>query len=45
VGLLATELVDRFRIRAVIGLTLAAAFTCGLGAAWIIYRPADADEF
>lgn len=45
VGLLATELVDRFRIRAVIGLTLAAALTCGLGAAWIIYRPADASEF
>jgi hypothetical protein len=45
VGLLATELVDRFRIRAVIGLTLAAAFTCGLGAAWIVYRPTDADQF
>jgi hypothetical protein len=45
VGLLATDLVDRFRMRAVIGLTLAAALTCGLGAAWIIYRPADADEF
>jgi hypothetical protein len=45
VGLLATELVDRFRMRAVIGLTLAAVFTCGLGAAWIIYRPADAAGF
>jgi hypothetical protein len=45
VGLLATELVDRFRIRAVIGLTVAAAFSCGLGAAWIIYRPADASQF
>jgi hypothetical protein len=45
VGLLATELVDRFRIRAVIGLTLAAAFTCGIAVAWIIYRPADADQF
>ncbi|HEY1576130.1 MAG TPA: hypothetical protein VGF82_03550 [Terracidiphilus sp.] len=45
VGLLATELVDRFRMRAVIGLTLAAVFTCGLGVAWIIYRPADATQF
>jgi hypothetical protein len=45
VGLLATELVDRFRMRAVIGLAVAAAFTCGLGAAWIIYRPADAATF
>jgi hypothetical protein len=45
VGLLATELVDRFRIRAVIGLALAAALSCGLGAAWIIYRPADAEQF
>ncbi|HTF71353.1 MAG TPA: hypothetical protein VK638_52670 [Edaphobacter sp.] len=45
VGLLATELVDRFRIRAVIGLIVASAFSCGLGAAWIIYRPAEASEF
>ncbi len=44
VGLLAAELVDRFRIRAVVGLTLAAALTCGLGVAWIIYRPADAEN-
>ena len=42
VGLLATELVDRFRMRAVVGLAVAAAFSCGLGAAWIIYRPAEA---
>jgi hypothetical protein len=45
VGLLAMELVDRFRMRAVIGLLLAATFTCGLGAAWIIYRPAEAEDF
>ncbi len=42
VGLLAMELVDRFRMRAAVGLLLAAGFTCGLGAAWIIYRPAEA---
>jgi hypothetical protein len=45
VGLLASELTDRFRMRAVVGLTLAAVVTCGLGVAWIIYRPADADQF
>jgi hypothetical protein len=45
VGLLASELVDRFRMRAVIPLTAAAALTGGLGAAWIIYRPAEAQEF
>ena len=45
VGVLASELIDRFRMRAVVGLSLAAIFTSGLGAAWIIYRPADADQF
>jgi hypothetical protein len=45
VGLLTSELVDRFRMRAVIPLTVAAALTGGLGAAWIIYRPAEAQEF
>jgi hypothetical protein len=45
VGLLASELIDRFRMRAVIGLSLAAIFTCGFAVAWIVYRPADADNF
>jgi hypothetical protein len=45
VGLLAMELVDRFRMRAAVGLLVAAGLTCGLGAAWIIYRPAEATEF
>ncbi|MHB8301995.1 MAG: hypothetical protein ACYDC6_04020 [Acidobacteriaceae bacterium] len=45
VGLLASELVDRFRMKAVVGLTLAAAFTCGLAVAWSTYRPADASDF
>jgi hypothetical protein len=45
VGLLTSELVDRFRMRAVIPLTVAAALTGGMGAAWIIYRPAEAQEF
>jgi hypothetical protein len=45
VGLLASELVARFRLRAVVGLTLASAFTCGIAAAWIIYKPAEREEF
>ena len=45
VGLLASELINRFRMRAVVGLSLAAIFTCGFAVAWIIYRPADADNF
>jgi hypothetical protein len=44
-GLLAAELIDRFRTKAVVGLTLLAAFSCGLGAAWITYHPADAADF
>lgn len=45
VGLLASHLIDRFRMRAVVGLSLAAIFTCGFAVAWIVYRPADADNF
>jgi hypothetical protein len=45
VGLLAAELIDRYRLRAMVGLTIAAAFTCGLAVAWSTYRPADAEDF
>jgi hypothetical protein len=45
VGLLAAELVDRYRSWAVIGLTIAAAFSCALAVAWATYRPADAADF
>jgi hypothetical protein len=45
VGLLAMELVDRFRMRAAIGLILAAGFTFGMGVAWIVYHPAEAEDF
>lgn len=45
VGLLAAELVDRFRSWAVVGLTIAAAFSCALAVAWGTYRPADAQDF
>jgi hypothetical protein len=45
VGLLAAELVDRYRTRAVVGLTVLAAFTCAFAVAWATYRPADAADF
>jgi hypothetical protein len=45
VGLLATELIDRFQLRAVVGLTMAAALSGALAVAWATYRPADAADF
>jgi hypothetical protein len=45
VGLLAAELVDRYRMRAVVGLTVMAAFSCALAVGWATYRPADAADF
>jgi hypothetical protein len=45
VGLLAKDLIDRFQLRAVVGLTLAATLTCALAVAWATYRPADASDF
>jgi hypothetical protein len=45
VGLLAEELIARFRLRAVAGLTAAAALSCALAVAWTTYRPADAANF
>ena len=45
VGLLAEELVDRFRGRAVIGLAIAATLSCALAVAWATYHPADAVDF
>jgi hypothetical protein len=45
VGLLAAELVDRYRTVAVAGLTTAAALTCALAVGWATYRPADAEDF
>ena len=45
VGLLAAELIDRFRMRAIVGLTVAAAMTCAAAVGWSTYRPADAADF
>jgi hypothetical protein len=45
VGLLGSELVDRYRLKAVAGLTIAATATCAVAVAWSTYRPADAEDF
>jgi hypothetical protein len=45
VGLLAAQLIDRYRSWAVVGLTIAAAFSCALAVGWGTYRPADAQDF
>jgi hypothetical protein len=45
VGLLASELVDRYRSRAVVSLTVAAALTCAFAVSWAAFRPADAEDF
>jgi hypothetical protein len=45
VGLLASELVDRYRMWAVVGLTTLAACSCALAVGWATYRPADAEDF
>jgi hypothetical protein len=45
VGLLASELVDRFRTPAIVGLSILAAFTCALAVGWATFRPADAEDF
>jgi len=45
VGLLAAELIDRFQMRGVAALTMAATLSCALAVAWATYRPADAADF
>jgi len=45
IGLLAQELIDRFRWRAVAGLLVAAGCSCAIAVAWATYRPADAEDF
>jgi hypothetical protein len=45
VGLLTAELVDRYRLRAAVGLMVAAAFGCAVAIGWSTYRPADASDF
>lgn len=45
VGLLAEELIDRFRFKAVVGLAVAAGMTCAWAVAWDAYHPTDAANF
>jgi hypothetical protein len=45
VGAIAASLVDRFRARAAVSLTLLAAFSCALAVGWTTYHPADAEDF
>jgi hypothetical protein len=45
VGLLAAELIDRYRMRAIVALTVLAAFSCALAVGWSTYHPADAEDF
>ena len=44
-GLLAVELVDRFRTKAAVTLAILAASTCALAVSWSTFRPADAANF
>ena len=45
VGLLAERLISRFRRKAVIGLSIAAASTFAMGVAWIAFRPISVTPF
>jgi hypothetical protein len=45
VGLLAVNLVDRFRTRAAVGLAVLAAASCALAVGWTTFHPADAEDF
>ena len=45
VGLLAEELIDRYRAKAAIGLAIAAGISCALGVAWAVYAPPDDAPF
>lgn len=45
VGILAAQLIERFRLPAVVGLTTLAVVSCALAVAWATYKPADAEDF
>ena len=44
IGVLASELVDRHRRSAMVGLSIAAALTCALAASWSTYKPAEGED-
>jgi hypothetical protein len=45
VGLLATELIDRYRTSAIVGLAVVSTLSCAIAVAWATYRPADGEDF
>jgi hypothetical protein len=45
VGLLAADLIARFRMRAAVPIGVLAAFTCALAVSWSYYKPTDALHF
>ena len=45
VGLLASELIARFRVRAAVPLAVLAAFTCALAVSWSSFHPVDSSNF
>jgi len=45
VGLLASELIGRYRVRAIAGLAIAATATCAVAVAWTEYHSGDAEDF
>jgi hypothetical protein len=45
IGLLAAEVIARFRVRGIVVLSVLAAYTCAMAVGWIIYHPPDAEEF
>jgi hypothetical protein len=45
VGLLAAELIDRFRSVAAVSLVVLSALSCAMAVAWATYRPADGEDF
>ncbi|MCU1306921.1 MAG: integral rane protein [Acidobacteriaceae bacterium] len=42
-GMLAAELIDRFKAKAAVPLWIAAVATCAFAVAWVIYRPINQD--
>ena len=44
-GLIVMELIDRFRMKALIPISILAASTCALAVSWSTFRPADAANF
>lgn len=44
VGLLAKELIDRFQMKAIVGLSLAAVASCALAVSWSSYKPTEAAD-